>query len=96
MDIKYLKLKEAAEILSVSSRTLANMAVAGKITAYRLPSATNAKPRYRFKQQDIEEFMNGNKLMAINVNTKNAFKNNKNWKAKIDVQRIKKYINTQI
>ena len=85
--IKYLTLKQAAEILSVSTRTLANLAVSGKITAYRLPSACGKKARYRFKSQDIENFMRENKLNSINFTVKNVFKNNK---AKIDIAKIKK------
>ena len=86
-EIKYLTLKESARILSVSTRTLANLAVSGHISAYRLPSPNNAKPRYRFKLQDIEEFMDGHKLRSINSITKTVFINNK---ARVDVKKIKK------
>jgi excisionase family DNA binding protein len=90
-ELKYLTLKQAAEILSVSTRTLANLAVSGQITAYRLPSAcgNGKKARYRFKLQDIEEFMNNHKFQSVNIATKNVFKNNK---ARIDVEKVKKYI----
>jgi len=88
-EIKYLTLKKAAEILSISSRTLANLAKSGQISAYRLPSASLKKARYRFKQSDIEAFMEGNKFISINLITKNAFQGNK---ARIDVQRIKNYL----
>ena len=84
---KYLTLKGAAEILSVSTRTLANLAKSGQISCYRLPSANSKKPRYRFKSSDIESFMQGNKLLSVNLITKNVFKNNK---AKIDIAKIKK------
>ena len=88
-EIKYLTLSQAAQILSVSTRTLANLAQGGYISAYRLPSPGNSKPRYRFKLQDIEEFMNNHKFTSINVITKNTFKNNK---ARIDVEKIKKVL----
>ena len=58
-EIKYLTLKEAAEILNVSTRTLANLAISGQISAYRLPSAAGVKSRYRFKLADLENFMAG-------------------------------------
>lgn len=86
---KYLTLKQAAEILSVSTRTLANLATSGQISAYRLPSPNNAKSRYRFKSSDIESFMTIHKFNSINVITKNTFKNNK---ARIDVEKIKKVL----
>lgn len=94
MDLKYLTLKQAAAILSVSTRTLANLAVSGKITAYRLPSAAGAKSRYRFKLADLENFMNENKLLSVHVITKNVFRNNKARidKARIDVEKIKKAV----
>jgi excisionase family DNA binding protein len=88
-ELKYLTLKEAAEILSISPRTLANFATSGQISAYRLPSACGKKARYRFKLSDIEEFMDGNKLLSVNIATKNVFKNNK---ARIDVEKIKNYL----
>ena len=91
MNEKYLTLKAAAEILAVSTRTLASLAKSCQISAYRLPSACGKKARYRFKLSDIEEFMNSHKLMAVNIMTKNAFKNNR---AKIDVEKIKNYINS--
>lgn len=84
---KYLTLKKTAEILSVSTRTLANLAQNGQITAYRLPSPGNAKARYRFKLQDIEEFMDSHKLNSINSAVKNVFKSNK---ARINLEKIKK------
>ncbi len=89
MPEKYLTLKEASQILSVSTRTLANLAIGGQISAYRLPSVNNKKPRYRFKSTDLEEFMNNHKFNSINVITKNVFKNNK---ARIDIEKIKKVL----
>ncbi|RZD16023.1 MAG: DNA-binding protein [Candidatus Acididesulfobacter guangdongensis] len=86
-ELKYLTLKETAEIISVSPRTLANLATSGQITAYRLPSSCGKKSRYRFKLSDIESFMDRNKLLAVNVITKNVFKNNK---ARIDLVKVKK------
>jgi excisionase family DNA binding protein len=88
-ELKYLTLKQAAQVLSISTRTLANLAVSGQITAYRLPSACGKKSRYRFKQSDIEEFMEGNKFTAINLHVKKVFSTNK---ARIDVEKIKNYI----
>ena len=87
---KYLTLKGAAEILSVSTRTLANLAMPGQISAYRLPSAAGAKSRYRFKLADLENFMAGNKLLAVNVTAKNVFNDNNARKARIDIKKIKK------
>ena len=84
---KYLTLKGAAEILSVSTRTLAGLAISGQISAYRLPSYAGVKSRWRFKLSDIESFMDIHKLNSINVSTKNAFKGNK---ALIDIKKIKK------
>ena len=86
-EIKYLTLKEAAEILNVSTRTLANLATSGQISAYRLPSYASVKCRWRFKLCDIESFMDIHKFNSINVATKNAFKANK---ALIDIKKIKK------
>ena len=88
-ELKYLTLSQAAEVLSVSTRTLANLAISGQICAYRLPSPNNAKSRYRFKSSDIENFMQGNKLLSVNLITKNVFKNTK---AKIDIAKIKKVL----
>jgi excisionase family DNA binding protein len=88
-ELKYLTLKQAAQILSVSSRTLANLATSGQITAYRLPSAANAKSRYRFKLSDIESFMDDNKFMAVNTHVKKVFAGNK---ARVNVEAVKRYI----
>ncbi len=88
-ELKYLTLSEAAEILSVSTRTLANLAIGGQISAYRLPSVNNKKPRYRFKSTDLEEFMNNHKLNSIDSTVKNVFKGNK---ARIDIENIKKVL----
>ncbi|MHB1660580.1 MAG: helix-turn-helix domain-containing protein [bacterium] len=90
-ELKYLNLKQSAQILSVSTRTLAGLATSGQITAYRLPSAANAKPRYRFKLSDIEAFMDGNRLLAINVHARKVFVENKK---RIDVEAVKNYINS--
>ena len=88
-ELKYLTLKEASQILSVSTRTLANLAIGGQISAYRLPSVNNKKPRYRFKSTDLEEFMNNHKLNSIDSTVKNVFKGNK---ARIDIENIKKVL----
>jgi predicted site-specific integrase-resolvase len=88
-ELKYLNLKMAAQVLSISTRTLANLATSGQISAYRLPSLHNAKARYRFKQSDIEAFMEENKFLAVNTATRKVFRNNK---ARIDVEKVKNYL----
>lgn len=90
-EIKYLTLKEAAQILSVSTRTLSGLAISGQISSYRLPSYASVKCRWRFKLCDIESFMDINKFNSINVATKNAFKGNK---ALIDIEKIKKFLSS--
>ena len=84
---KYLTLKESAAILSVSTRTLAGLAISGQISAYHLPSYAGVKCRWRFKLCDIESFMDIHKFNSINVATKNAFKANK---ALIDIKKNQK------
>ena len=90
-ELKYLTLSEAAEILSVSTRTLANLASSGQISSYRLPSINNVKSRYRFKLTDIEGFMNNHKLNSIDSTVKNVFKSHK-ARTRIDSENIKKVL----
>ena len=74
-------------ILSVSTKTLFKLATSGQVSAFRIPSPTNKKSRWRFKLSDLENFMQRNKLLSVNVITKNVFIRSK---ARIDIEKIKK------
>ncbi|MHB1645898.1 MAG: helix-turn-helix domain-containing protein [bacterium] len=69
---KYLTLKETADILKITTRTLSKLVAGNDIPCYRIPSG-KTKPHYRFKLSDIEEYMNAQKVLPIDAIVKNAF-----------------------
>ena len=71
----YLTLREAANILKVSQRTLSRLVQDGFLNSYRIPSEKGEKRNYRFKLNDIEDFMNQQKVLCTGNIVKNAFKN---------------------
>ena len=71
---KYLNLRDAANILDVSQRTLTHLIQDGYVNCYRIPSKMGEKKNYRFKLSDIEDFMNQNKVVSIDNIVKNSFR----------------------
>ena len=88
---QYFTLSETAKILKVSNRTLSTLVANNLIPCYRIPSVKNEKARYRFKLNDIEAFMENNKVKSINNIVKNAFHKEK---IKMDKSKINQIIKT--
>jgi excisionase family DNA binding protein len=70
--IQYFTLKETADILKISTRTLSKLVTGNDIPCYRIPSG-KTKPHYRFKLSDIEEYMDKQKVLNIDALVKNTF-----------------------
>ena len=81
--MQYLTLKEAANILKVSQRTMTHLVQDSYVDCYRIPSKTGEKRNYRFKLTDLENFMQSNKVVCVDSVVKNAFKSKNIEKEKI-------------
>ena len=82
--IQYFTLKETANILKISTKTLSKLVLDNNIPCYNPSPKANKKPHYKFKLSDIDEYMEKQKVISVDAIIKNTF-----YKKKSTINNIK-------